>query len=114
MDAVDVEEIDAGRDVALNDLGSSGFDTLRERCAIERIGEAIVIYAGFFARTGQREADAVASTSTEPCAPGPAGRIDHGAQEFFIKSGGFFMVRHVDEDLVDRRRSDQRLRLGAS
>jgi hypothetical protein len=69
VDAVDVEEIDARGDVSLNDLCADGFDCFRQRGAIERSGEAIVVDAGLLAGANQREADAVAATAAEPCAP---------------------------------------------
>src|SRR5712691_1132754 len=112
VDAVDVEEINARGDVSLNYLCAGGFDGFRERGAIERSGEAVVVDAGVLAGADQREADAVAVTAAEPGAPGSAGVINDGAEDLFVKRGGFFYVRDVDEDVVDGGGSEQRLALG--
>ena len=96
MDTADVEEIDAGGDVSLNDLCPDGFDGFRQRGAIERSSEAIVVDARFQTGADQREADAVAATTAEPCAARSTGRINNGSQDLFVKRRGLFYVRDVD------------------
>ena len=52
MNAVDIQEIEARSDITLNDLSAGRFQTFRERGAVERGGEAIVIDANFVAWFG--------------------------------------------------------------
>ena len=71
-----------------------------------------MVDAGLLARTDQREADAIAATTAEPCAPRSAGRINDWTKDLLVKCCGLFYVRNVDEDVVDAGRAEQRFALG--
>jgi hypothetical protein len=83
VDAVDVEEINARGDVSLNDLCADGLDGFRQRGAIERSSEAIMVHARLLAGADQREADAIAATTAESCSPRSTGRINGTGPRIF-------------------------------